>query len=69
VDLGLDDPHRAAEFLRGLFGLAHAERGMAARHRHAVRAQQFLGLVFVDLHRSGPCVVKGRAGRNGNLGV
>jgi hypothetical protein len=51
VDLGLDDPDRAAQLLGGFLGFAHAERGMAPRHRHAVRAQQFLGLVFVDLHR------------------
>jgi hypothetical protein len=51
VDLRLDDPDLAAELLRGLDGLAHAEGGVAARHRHAVRAQDFLGLVFVDLHR------------------
>jgi hypothetical protein len=61
VDLRLDDPDAAAEFLRRLLGLAHGEGGVAARHRHAVRAQQFLGLVFVDVHPSEPEPVDGLA--------
>ena len=52
VDLGLDDPDAAAEFLSGFHRLLHRERGVAARHGHAELAQEFLALVFVDLHGS-----------------
>ena len=50
VDLRLDDPHRSAERLRCAHRLVDAERGDAARHGHAEFAEQFLALVFVDLH-------------------
>ena len=50
VDLRLDDPDRAAELLRRLDGLLHAEGRVAARHGHAELAQDFLALVLVNLH-------------------
>ena len=51
VDLRLHDPDRAAELLRRLGRLADAERGIAARHRDAEAGEDFLALVFVNLHR------------------
>jgi hypothetical protein len=53
VDLGLDHPHRAAELLGGFHGLLHRECGNAARHGHTKLAQDFLALVFVNLHVRG----------------
>ena len=57
VDLRLDHPDRAAEPLRRLAGFANAECRVAAGHRHAELAQDFLALVFVDLHRDVGAVV------------
>jgi hypothetical protein len=50
VDLRLDDPHGTAQRLRRLHGLVDGERRDAARYRHAIAAEDFLALVFVDLH-------------------
>ena len=50
VDLRLHDPHLAAELLRRLDRLVDGERGNAARRGHAVLAEDFLALVFVDVH-------------------
>ena len=50
MDLRLHHPDRATELLRRLGGFQHAERGVAARHRHTELAQDFLALVLVDLH-------------------
>jgi hypothetical protein len=51
VDLGLDDPDRAAELLRRLDGLpAPVNAGMPARHGHAEVAQDLPALVLVNLH-------------------
>ena len=50
VDLGLHDPDRAAELFGGLDGLLDAERRQALGDRHAERAQNLLGLIFVDIH-------------------
>ena len=50
VDLGLDDPDRAAELLGGFHRLLHGEGRDAARHRHTEVAQDFLALVLVNLH-------------------
>jgi hypothetical protein len=52
VDLRLDDPDRAAELLRGFDCFLHRERRNAARHGHPKIAQDFLGLVFVNLHEA-----------------
>jgi hypothetical protein len=57
MDLRLDHPHRPAERLRGLHGVVDAERGNAARHRHAVAPEQLLALVLVDLHRVIPSLI------------
>ncbi len=51
VDLRLDDPDRTAELLRRLGRFADAERGIAARHGDAEAGQDFLALIFVNLHR------------------
>ena len=55
VDLRLDDPDRAAQLLRRLGGLAHAEGRIAARHRDAEAGKDLLALVFVNLHRTSAC--------------
>jgi hypothetical protein len=51
VDLGLDDPERAAELLRCFARLANAEGRVSARDGDAEAGEEFLALVFVDLHR------------------
>jgi hypothetical protein len=51
VNLRLHDPHRAAQLLGGRHRLINRERRYASRHRHVELAQNFLALVFVDLHR------------------
>jgi len=48
--LCLDDPDAPAELVRGSQGLGHAEAGNRSRRGHAVLTQNFLGLIFVDLH-------------------
>src|SRR5690606_33946241 len=50
VDLGLDHPHGAAELLGCFHGFLHRESGNAARNGHTKIAQDFLALVFVNLH-------------------
>ena len=50
MNLRLDHPHRAAEFLGGFNRLLNGEGRNAARHRHAKIAQDFLALVFVNFH-------------------
>ena len=53
VDLRLDDPNRATQFLRRFDGFLHSESRDAAGHRNAELAQEFLALVFVDFHELG----------------
>ena len=55
MDLRLHHPDRAAELLRRLDSLVHGESGIAARHGHARLAQEFLALVFMDLHDALSC--------------
>ena len=50
VDLGLDHPHGAAELLCSFHGFLHRESGNAARNGHTKLTQDFLALVFVNLH-------------------
>ncbi|ABA49494.1 hypothetical protein BURPS1710b_0976 [Burkholderia pseudomallei 1710b] len=50
MNLGLDDPDRAAQLLRHLDGLVHRERRLAARYRDSEFPQDFLTLVLVNLH-------------------
>ena len=50
VDLGLDNPHGTAKFLGCFHGFLHRECGNAARNGHTKIAQDFLALVFVNLH-------------------
>ncbi len=50
VDLRLHDPHRPAELTSPPHRLVDGERRNAARHRHAVAAEELLALVLVDLH-------------------
>ena len=50
VDLRLDDPHLAAERLRGLDGLVDGKRRNAARNGHAEPAEDLLALILVNLH-------------------
>jgi hypothetical protein len=49
--LRLHHPDRAAQLLGCFHGLRNAEYGNAPRHRHAEAAQNFLGLVLVNVHR------------------
>src|SRR3989339_573132 len=50
VDLRLDNPYRAAEFLCGFHRLLNGERCNAARHWHTKLTQDFLALVLVNFH-------------------
>ena len=50
VDLRLDHPQRSGELLGGLDRFVDAHRGMAGGNRHAELREQFLGLIFVDVH-------------------
>ena len=52
VDLGLDHPYPATEFLGNLDRLIDGKSRLAARNRHAELFQDFLALIFVDLHAS-----------------
>ena len=53
MDLGLDDPHRPTEFLRGLYGLLNGKGRNPARHRYAEFAQNILTLVLMNFHGIG----------------
>jgi len=50
VDLRLDHPQRPGELLGGGDCFIDAHRRMAGRNGHAEFRQQFLGLIFVDVH-------------------
>ena len=50
VDLRLDHEQRPGKLLRRLAGLTHREGNHAVRCRDAELAQQFLGLMLVDVH-------------------
>src|SRR6202007_651055 len=50
MDLGLDDPHGAAELLGGFNGLLDGEGRDATGYRHAELGKNFLALVLVTLH-------------------
>ena len=54
MDLALDHEERAAELLRGGFGLVRREGRLAARDRHAKLPEHRLGLIFMDVHRANP---------------
>ena len=51
MDLRLDDPHRAAETAGNSHGLFGRGGGFTGGHRNAVGSENFLGLVFVQIHR------------------
>jgi hypothetical protein len=51
MDLGLDDPGIAAKLTGAVAGLFGAVGQPATRHRHAEAGEDFLGLVFVDVHQ------------------
>jgi len=50
VNLCLHDVKRSGQLLRTLHGLFDRQRGMPCRDADAVFREQFLGLVFVDVH-------------------
>ena len=50
MNLRLDHPHRAAEFLGRFYRLLNRESRNAARHWHTKLSQDFLALVFVNFH-------------------
>ncbi len=52
VDLGLDDDRAATQPDRGRLGVSGIEYDFALRHRHAVRREDRLGLIFVDFHEA-----------------
>ena len=52
VDLRLHHPDRAGQRLRGGHRFLRREGRRALRHRHAILAQQLLGLILVDVHGS-----------------
>ena len=54
VDLRLDDPQRSGKLVGRVDGLLDAHRGVTGRNRYAVFREQFLGLIFVDVHGRAP---------------
>ena len=54
VDLRLHDPDRPAQALRNGQGFVNRKRRLAARYGHAVTPEDFLALVFVNLHWDSP---------------
>ncbi len=52
VDLGLHDIHRARQPLGGSDGFLDRQRGVTGGNRDPVLCEQFLGLVFVNVHGS-----------------
>jgi hypothetical protein len=52
VDLRLDHPQRPGELAGGRHRFLDAHRGMAGGDGHAELREQFLGLIFVDVHGS-----------------
>ncbi len=50
MDLRLDDIKRPGKRCRGRDGLIDAHRRMTRRNRHTEFREQFLGLIFVDVH-------------------
>jgi len=50
MDLRLDDVERSGELGRCLDGLLDGHRGEAGGDGHAELGEQFLGLIFVDVH-------------------
>ena len=74
VDLRLDDVERAGELARRRDRLVDAHRGVAGGDGDAERRQQFLGLVFVNVHgaaaafrKQGMAGLKHRLGRESTL--
>jgi hypothetical protein len=61
VDLRLDHPERPGELARGFDSLVDGHRGVAGGDRHAELGEQFLRLVFVDVHGRPLAVVIRRA--------
>ena len=51
MDLRLDHPHRATEATGNSHGLLRRGGGLTSGHRNAVGGEDFLGLVFVQIHR------------------
>ncbi len=54
VDLRLHDPQRPRKLLGGLDRFVDAHRGIASGNGHAILREQFLGLIFVDVHGRAP---------------
>ena len=54
VDLRLDHPQRPGKLLGRRDRFLDAHRRIARGHRHAIFREQFLGLIFVDVHGRGP---------------
>lgn len=50
MDLGFHDIKRPGQLLGGIDRFVDGHRGIAGGHGHAEFREQFLGLVFVDVH-------------------
>ena len=54
MNLCLDDPAFASEGFRDGGGIVDIVCNTPLRHRHAITAQQFLGLIFMNIQNSSP---------------
>ncbi len=63
VDLRLDDPERPGKLLRSFDGFLDTHRRIASGNRDAVLREQFLGLIFVDVHGAALKQIEARNGR------
>ena len=58
VDLRLDHPQRAIKFTRGGFGIFCFQNGAAVGNGGTIGAQEFFGLIFMNVHWTVPSVAK-----------
>jgi hypothetical protein len=69
VDLGLDDPDRPTQLLRGNLRLDRRKRDPAPWHGYAKLGKQPFSLIFVDIHSLSILIVSTRVkGKNPPFG-